>query len=171
MPGRDGLALAAEIRACDPGMPLAVISANVQKEIVDAGPGQVGADLPRQAADEQAWPISSPARGAAERGRPAESAGRPTALDRTGARRPDGTGQHRGQPRRGQPAREWSQRRQVSCRSRTSWSVGHALEAVGLIGQQEPGRLVGVHQAFEGDISGRALLIFPETNSLELVRA
>jgi chemotaxis protein CheC len=32
-------------------------------------------------------------------------------------------------------------------------------------------KLVAVHQAFEGDLSGRALLIFPESNSLELVRA
>jgi chemotaxis protein CheC len=31
--------------------------------------------------------------------------------------------------------------------------------------------LVAVSQAFHGDVSGRALLIFPERNSLELVRA
>ncbi|HET9148784.1 MAG TPA: response regulator [Acetobacteraceae bacterium] len=33
MPGRDGLALAAELRALAPKMPLAVISANIQDEI------------------------------------------------------------------------------------------------------------------------------------------
>ena len=32
-------------------------------------------------------------------------------------------------------------------------------------------RLVAVHQVFEGDLTGRALLIFPEKRSLELVRA
>jgi chemotaxis protein CheC len=32
-------------------------------------------------------------------------------------------------------------------------------------------RLIAVHQVFEGDLTGRALLIFPETRSLELVRA
>ncbi len=32
-------------------------------------------------------------------------------------------------------------------------------------------KLVGIHQSFNGDLSGGALLIFPETNSLELVRA
>jgi chemotaxis protein CheC len=32
-------------------------------------------------------------------------------------------------------------------------------------------RLVGIHQDFEGDIRGRALLIFPEAKSLELIRA
>ena len=32
-------------------------------------------------------------------------------------------------------------------------------------------KLIAVHQAFEGDIKGRALLIFPEAKSLELVRA
>ena len=31
--------------------------------------------------------------------------------------------------------------------------------------------LVGIHQVFEGDVTGRALLIFPDTKSLELVRA
>jgi chemotaxis protein CheC len=39
------------------------------------------------------------------------------------------------------------------------------------ISERESGDLIGVHQSFEGDIRGRALLIFPEANSLELVRA
>lgn len=43
--------------------------------------------------------------------------------------------------------------------------------AAQIIGESETSKLVAVHQAFEGDLSGRALLIFPETNSLELVRA
>ena len=30
---------------------------------------------------------------------------------------------------------------------------------------------MGIHQVFEGEITGRALLIFPDTKSLELVRA
>ena len=44
-------------------------------------------------------------------------------------------------------------------------------QAAKLIGERESGSLVGVHQTFTGDISGGAMLIFPETNSLELVRA
>jgi chemotaxis protein CheC len=44
-------------------------------------------------------------------------------------------------------------------------------DAIELISQKENSQLVAVHQIFEGDITGRALLIFPETNSLELVRA
>jgi len=44
-------------------------------------------------------------------------------------------------------------------------------QAVELLGQSETNRLVAVHQVFEGDITGRAMLIFPEVNSLELVRA
>jgi chemotaxis protein CheC len=44
-------------------------------------------------------------------------------------------------------------------------------EAVRILGEREPDRLVAVHQQFDGDFSGRALLIFPETKSLELVRA
>ena len=44
-------------------------------------------------------------------------------------------------------------------------------EAIKNLGERDVKRLVAVHQDFEGDIAGRALLIFPETKSLELVRA
>jgi chemotaxis protein CheC len=44
-------------------------------------------------------------------------------------------------------------------------------DAARTIAEKESSGLVGVHQSFDGDISGRALLIFPEANSLELVRA
>jgi chemotaxis protein CheC len=44
-------------------------------------------------------------------------------------------------------------------------------EAVALLRQSESSPLVAVHQVFEGEITGRALLIFPEAKSLELVRA
>jgi len=43
--------------------------------------------------------------------------------------------------------------------------------AADLISQSRSELLVAVRQAFDGDVSGRALLIFPEKNSLELVRA
>jgi chemotaxis protein CheC len=43
--------------------------------------------------------------------------------------------------------------------------------ATRLMGEREAGRLVAVHQLFEGGFAGRALLIFPEANSLELIRA
>jgi chemotaxis protein CheC len=43
--------------------------------------------------------------------------------------------------------------------------------AVAILAESADKRLVAVHQIFEGDIAGRALLIFPETKSLELVRA
>jgi DNA-binding NarL/FixJ family response regulator len=35
MPGRDGLVLAAEVRGFNPAMPVAIISANHQQEVVD----------------------------------------------------------------------------------------------------------------------------------------
>ena len=44
-------------------------------------------------------------------------------------------------------------------------------EAVANFGDADARRLVAVHQDFEGEIKGRALLIFPETKSMELVRA
>jgi chemotaxis protein CheC len=44
-------------------------------------------------------------------------------------------------------------------------------EAISILGEQASRRLVAVQQDFEGDINGRALLIFPEAKSLELVRA
>jgi chemotaxis protein CheC len=43
--------------------------------------------------------------------------------------------------------------------------------AAALIGQRESEGLIAVRQGFEGAFSGTALLIFPETRSLELVRA
>ena len=44
-------------------------------------------------------------------------------------------------------------------------------QAIRTLGERESTHLVAVHQTFDGDISGRALLIFPEAKSLELVRA
>ena len=44
-------------------------------------------------------------------------------------------------------------------------------EAIRTLGKRESNNLVAVHQVFEGDITGRALLIFPEEQSLELVRS
>lgn len=43
--------------------------------------------------------------------------------------------------------------------------------AIAALRERERGALVAVHQIFEGEIAGRALLIFPERKSLELVRA
>ena len=43
--------------------------------------------------------------------------------------------------------------------------------AIRTLGERESRNLVAVHQTFEGEITGRALLIFPEAKSLELVRA
>ena len=44
-------------------------------------------------------------------------------------------------------------------------------DAVRHLSDREEDKLVAVHQVFDGDIHGRVLLIFPETKSLELVRA
>lgn len=44
-------------------------------------------------------------------------------------------------------------------------------QAIADLGPHGVNRLVAVHQHFEGDIRGRALLIFPEAQSMELVRA
>jgi chemotaxis protein CheC len=44
-------------------------------------------------------------------------------------------------------------------------------QAISNLGQSAVKRLVAVHQNFDGDIRGRAMLIFPEAQSMELVRA
>jgi chemotaxis protein CheC len=44
-------------------------------------------------------------------------------------------------------------------------------EAIANLGERGTRPLVAVHQDFGGDLSGRALLIFPEAKSMELVRA
>ncbi len=46
-----------------------------------------------------------------------------------------------------------------------------AREALELLTERESSELVAVRQNFDGAFSGRALLIFPQANSLELVRA
>jgi chemotaxis protein CheC len=43
--------------------------------------------------------------------------------------------------------------------------------AIRTLSENEAGHLVGIHQVFEGEITGRAFLIFPDAKSLELVRA
>lgn len=44
-------------------------------------------------------------------------------------------------------------------------------QAITVLRHSEEAKLIAVHQVFEGDITGRAMLIFPESNSLEIVRA
>src|SRR5580698_9770179 len=44
-------------------------------------------------------------------------------------------------------------------------------QALANLSERQAKRLVAVRQDFEGDIRGRALLIFPEAKSMELVRA
>jgi chemotaxis protein CheC len=43
--------------------------------------------------------------------------------------------------------------------------------AIEILAERELSTLIAVQQAFEGDINGRALLIFPDNKSLELIRA
>jgi chemotaxis protein CheC len=45
------------------------------------------------------------------------------------------------------------------------------IEAISTLGERGSKRLVAVQQEFKGEINGRALLIFPEVKSMELVRA
>ena len=52
-----------------------------------------------------------------------------------------------------------------------SVSLMNREEAIRRLAGGDADRLVAVHQVFEGDLTGRALLIFPEKRSLELVRA
>jgi chemotaxis protein CheC len=52
-----------------------------------------------------------------------------------------------------------------------SVAITSPARAAELIGERETSVLVAVRQGFEGEFSGSALLIFPEKNSLELVRA
>jgi len=52
-----------------------------------------------------------------------------------------------------------------------SVAITSPIRAVELLGQRESSLLVAIRQGFQGEFSGSALLIFPEKNSLELVRA
>ncbi|MGH8202017.1 MAG: chemotaxis protein CheX [Steroidobacteraceae bacterium] len=50
-------------------------------------------------------------------------------------------------------------------------SVVTREQAIANLREHDAKRLVAIHQDFEGDIRGRALLIFPEARSMELIRA
>lgn len=50
-------------------------------------------------------------------------------------------------------------------------SVVTREQAIANLREHGAKRLVGIHQDFDGDIRGRALLIFPEARSMELIRA
>ena len=52
-----------------------------------------------------------------------------------------------------------------------SVAITSPARAAELLKERESSLLIGVRQGFQGDFSGSALLIFPERNSLELVRA
>ena len=52
-----------------------------------------------------------------------------------------------------------------------SIEIVDAVQAMTLIGEREGDQLVAVRQDFSGAFGGRALLIFPQASSLELVRA
>jgi chemotaxis protein CheC len=52
-----------------------------------------------------------------------------------------------------------------------SVAITSPARAARLLSERESSVLIAVRQGFQGDFSGSALLIFPEKNSLELVRA
>lgn len=52
-----------------------------------------------------------------------------------------------------------------------SVAITSPARAAELLSERESSVLIAVRQGFQGDFSGSALLIFPEKNSLELVRA
>jgi chemotaxis protein CheC len=52
-----------------------------------------------------------------------------------------------------------------------SLNVVSKTEAANLVSVKKTVPVIAVRQSFQGEFSGRALLIFPEINSLELVRA
>jgi CheY-like chemotaxis protein len=52
MPGKDGLALAAEMRALHPAMPIAVITANVQDEVIARARAVNAAFVPKPVTEE-----------------------------------------------------------------------------------------------------------------------
>lgn len=70
MPGRDGLELAAELRAARPAMPIAVVSANIQDEIIARARSVDATFLPKPLTEET---LSSFLSGAALRLRRAAS--------------------------------------------------------------------------------------------------
>ena len=163
MPGRDGLQLAAELLALKPSLPLAVISANHQVEVVTKA-REVGADLPAEAAhgkSHERFP-----------GRCRQAAGDDrrmttvlTELELDALTEMVNIGVNRAAASLREMVGE-----QVLL-SVPKVTLVSRDRAIAILGENEVSNLVGIHQVFEGEITGRALLIFPDTKSLELVRA
>jgi chemotaxis protein CheC len=167
MPGRDGLELAEQFRKVKPTMPVAVISANHQQEIVDRAHA-VGRHFPAQAANRTCSEGISDDRREAPEGFPGMTGRSASDLN---VLELDALTElvNLGVSRAALSLREMIGQQVVL--SVPSVKMIARARAIEILGKNEPNKLVAVHQVFEGDINGRALLIFPETRSLELVRA
>ena len=161
MPGRDGLHLAAELRRLKPGMPLAVISANHQVEVVTRA-REVGATFLQKPLTEKRWE-SSWTHAADRLGRAVSELLNELELDALTEMVNIGVSRAAASLRDMVGEQVLLSVPKVTLVSRD--------KAIATLSENEVSHLVGVHQVFEGDITGRALLIFPDTKSLELVRA
>ena len=163
MPGRDGLQLAAELLALKPALPLAVISANHQVEVVTRA-REVGATFLQKPLTEKA--MSDFLADAAKRlidGCCVTTILTELELDALTEMVNIGVNRAAASLREMVGEQVLLSVPKVTLVSRD--------RAIAMLGEHEVSHLVGIHQVFEGEITGRALLIFPDTKSLELVRA
>ena len=163
MPGRDGLVLAAELLALKPGMPLAVISANHQVEVVTRA-REVGATFLQKPLTEKAL-RRIPCRCDQATGGRRSMTTVLTELELDALTEMVNIGVNRAAASLREMVGE-----QVLL-SVPKVTLVSRDRAIATLGENEVSHLVGIHQVFEGEITGRALLIFPDTKSLELVRA
>ena len=166
MPGTDGLELVAKIRKSHPGMPVAVVSANIQDEIIGRARELNAGFIPKPLTDEALAAFLS---GATLRLKKAtsmmENVDKLTDIE---------------QDALAEIANMGVSRAANSLRQMVGEEVLLSVPAVKIVTRQAASKLVernnatklvAVQQSFEGPFAGRALLIFPEAQSLELVRA
>ena len=174
MPGKNGVELAGELRLTRPTMPIALITANLQNEVIEFG--QSGRrHLRRQASYDGR--IAEVPDGSGSRAQRSKSM-KPLQIDETAEARVTLTELERdalaelaniGVSRAASNLRKMVGQQVIL--SVPSVEVVSQKTAGALVAEREGNSLVAVRQEFAGAFSGSALLIFPQAKSLELIRA
>ena len=169
MQGKDGLTLLEELRGLRPDMPIVVISANSQDEIVARVRSHDAIFMPKPLSRETFGEVLEEAERKIPAPRPKEAAGHIKAilddeqLDALIELVNMGVSQAAKQL-----AGMVSEQVLLSVPRVEMMTREDAAQRVSA---RDAKNLIAIHQLFDGEIAGRAILIFPEAKSLELVRA
>ena len=174
MPGKNGVELAAELRKARPALPIALITANIQNEVIDSAKA-VGATFVAKPVTQEGL-AGVPDRSGAN----AEQRKSVMSLEVERGRADTITLTELERDALAELANIGVSRAAASLRKMVGQQVMLSVPSVevvsqktagALVAEREGNNLVAVQQEFAGAFSGRAMLIFPQAKSLELIRA